>query len=380
MIGKSISHFKILEQIGSGGMGVVYKAEDINLKRPVALKFLHPALYLDTKAVERFIYEAQTASSLNHPNICTIYEIDKTDQDQFFIVMAYLEGETLRQKINSGHLETRQIINLSIQIANALAAAHSKEIYHRDIKPENIIVTTDNQAKILDFGLAKIGNVNLTAEQSTLGTLAYMSPEQLRSEKVDQRTDIWSLGIMTYEMITSKLPFNSDNEQVLFYSILNEQPAELHDLPGMNRSELNRILHQAFQKNRDDRYLTMLDLENDLRGFQRHTKEQKVARMSVTPSISPDISWKKGKWTLIVLLIIVILSGFYYLNIIEPESAKIAVLPFKNSIDSETADYWIEEVTDEINTRLNLLPGLEVNHYVKKFVKNNPFMSARKRT
>jgi serine/threonine protein kinase len=176
MIGKSISHFKILEQIGSGGMGVVYKAEDIYLKRPVALKFLHPALYLNKKSVERFLYEAQTASSLHHPNICTIHEIEKTEQDQFFIVMAYLDGETIRHKINAGSLGYEEAINLSIQIANGLSAAHSKKIYHRDIKPENIIVTADKQAKILDFGLAKMGNVNLTGYQSTLGTLSYMSP------------------------------------------------------------------------------------------------------------------------------------------------------------------------------------------------------------
>ena len=210
MIGKTISHYKILEKLGEGGMGVVYKAEDTKLQRTVAIKFLPPESTRDPEAKERFIHEARAASALDHPNICTIHEIDESE-GQTFIVMAYVEGQSLKEKIKAGPLKLAEVVGIGLQIAEGLKEAHDKNIIHRDVKPANIMVTTSGQTKIMDFGLAKLmGQTKLTKEETTLGTVAYMSPEQTRGEKVDHRTDIWSLGVVLYEMITGQLPFKGD--------------------------------------------------------------------------------------------------------------------------------------------------------------------------
>jgi len=223
--GTMVSHYRILEKFGGGGTGVVYKAEDIKLKRPVALKFLLPELTRDPEAKERFIHEAQAASALDHPNICTIYEINETEDEQMFIAMAYYEGETLEQKIEYGPLKLEEAIDIAIQVTEGLQEAHKKGIVHRDIKSANITVVTRGQVKIMDFGLAKLaGQAKLTEAGTTLGTAAYMSPEQTRGGEVDHRTDIWSLGVVLYEMVTGQLPFKGKYEQAVMYSILNEDP------------------------------------------------------------------------------------------------------------------------------------------------------------
>jgi eukaryotic-like serine/threonine-protein kinase len=215
MIGKTISHYKILEKLGGGGMGVVYKAEDLKLHRLVALKFLPPELTLDEEAKKRFVHEAEAASSLDHNNICVIHEIDETD-GQIFICMNYYEGETLKKKIEKGLLKIDEAADIALQIAKGLEKAHEKGIVHRDIKPANIFITSDGVVKILDFGLAKLmGYTVLTKVGETLGTTAYMSPEQSRGEKTDYRTDIWSFGIVLYEMVTGKLPFKGDYGQAV---------------------------------------------------------------------------------------------------------------------------------------------------------------------
>ncbi len=238
MIGQIISHYRIIEKLGEGGMGVVYKAEDTKLKRLVALKFLPPAFATDPTTKDRFIHEAQAASALQHSNICAIHEIDETmpapgepGEGQMYIVMDYYEGETLKLKIEKGKLKIEEAINYAIQIAQGLQKAHERGIIHRDIKPANIIITNDGEAKILDFGLAKLSTqTKLTKEGSTLGTVAYMSPEQTRGEAVDHRTDIWSLGIIIYEMLTGQLPFKGDYDQAIVYSILNTNPEPIQIL------------------------------------------------------------------------------------------------------------------------------------------------------
>ncbi|MEE9168113.1 MAG: serine/threonine-protein kinase, partial [bacterium] len=212
MIGKLISHYKILEELGRGGMGVVYKAEDTILKRMVALKFLPPHALGSDEEKARFVHEAQAAAALDHPNICTIYEIDEAD-GQTFIAMAYVPGQSLKEKIEAGPMELEESQNIAIQIADGLQAAHEKEIVHRDIKPANVMINEKGQAKIMDFGLAKLsGRTKLTITSTTLGTVAYMSPEQGRGQAVDHRSDIWSFGVILYEMFTGQMPFPGDYE------------------------------------------------------------------------------------------------------------------------------------------------------------------------
>ena len=214
MIGRTIFHYKILEKLGAGGMGVVYKAEDTKLKRTVALKFLPLEMTHDPQSKERFIHEAQAASALDHPHICTIHEINETEEGQLFIVMACYDGETLKDKIKDQRLKIKEAVDITVKIAEGLATAHEKGITHRDIKPANILITKDGMVKILDFGLAKLaGRAHLTLTGTTIGTVAYMSPEQALGQEVDQRSDIWSLGVVLYQMLSNQLPFMGDYEQ-----------------------------------------------------------------------------------------------------------------------------------------------------------------------
>jgi len=269
MIGKIVSHYKILEEIGSGGMGIVYKAEDTDLKRLVALKFLPPELTRDKEAKERLIREAQSASALDHPNICTIHEIGKTDDGQVFISMGYYEGDTLKDKISHGPLDVQQVIDISHQIAKGLMKAHEKGFIHRDIKPANIFITNDGIVKILDFGLAKLsGQTQLTKEGSTLGTVAYMSPEQARGETIDARSDIWSLGVVFYEMLSGQPPFKGEYEQAVIYSILNEEPDDLSELKIDFPNNLSIIITKLLSKEKQNRYSAITDFFNDLKRFR----------------------------------------------------------------------------------------------------------------
>ncbi len=270
MIGKTISHYKIIEKLGQGGMGIVYKAEDLKLERAVALKFLPPELTRDPEAKERFIQEARAASALDHPNICNIHEIDETEDGQLFIAMACYEGQTLKQQLADGPLSVDQAVNIAIQIGQGLSRAHEKGIVHRDIKTANIFITDRNEVKILDFGLAKLaGQAKLTKDSSTLGTVAYMSPEQCSGDKVDQRTDIWSLGVVLYEMISGQLPFRGDYEQAIIYSIINEEPEPLKDTKLLVPLELEHIVNRALKKDPEARYSTSTDVLKDLEKYQK---------------------------------------------------------------------------------------------------------------
>lgn len=308
MISKNVSHYKILKKIGEGGMGVVYRAEDTKLKRTVALKFLPSELTCDTEAKQRFIREAQTASSLDHPNICTIYQINETEDGQLYIVMACYEGRTLKEKLattppfpplskggSQGGVAISEAIDIAIQIAQGLAQAHEEGIIHRDIKPANIIVTNRGEVKILDFGLAKLaGQAQLTKDASTLGTVAYMSPEQLSGKEVNQHTDIWSLGVVLYELITGELPFKGDYEQAVIYSILNEVPKSIIEIREGLPLELETIVFKMLEKNSSKSYQTMMDIIMELRNVQTEIdgkkSEEKVKTLAVLPleNISPD--------------------------------------------------------------------------------------------
>jgi len=259
------SRYEVIEELGRGGMGVVYKAKDTKLKRTVALKFLSPELTRDSEAKERFIHEAQTASVLDHPNICTVHEIDE-DEGQMFISMAYIEGESLREKVKAGPLKLQEALDIAVQVTEGLHEAHEKGIVHRDIKSANIMVTDKGQAKIMDFGVAKlVGQTKFTRTGATMGTAAYMSPEQSRGEKVDHRTDIWSLGVVLYEMVIGQLPFRGDHEQAMMYSILNEEPEPMTGMRTGVPMELERIVNKALTKDPAARYQHTDDMLVDLR-------------------------------------------------------------------------------------------------------------------
>ena len=266
LVGQTVSHYNILEHLGGGGMGVVYKARDLKLDRPVALKFLPPELTRDQEAKQRFIHEAKAASALQHNNICVVHDIDETDDGQMFISMEYLEGETLKKKIERGPLPIAESIGLGIQVARGLVKAHSAGMVHRDIKPANIMVTKEGEAKIVDFGLAKLaGQTKITRAGSTLGTVAYMSPEQARGDEVDPRSDIWSLGVVLYEMIAGQPPFKSDYEHALVYSILNDEPRPITPLRSDTPSRLEEIVRKALAKEQSARYQHAQEVEEDLR-------------------------------------------------------------------------------------------------------------------
>jgi serine/threonine protein kinase len=272
MIGQTISHYKILEKLGEGGMGVVYKAHDTELDRDVALKFLPRDIALSEDERARFKHEAKAASALDHPNICTIHEIATTEDGQMFIVMGYYEGDSLSKKIEKGRIDVVDAVWIAIQIAEGLHAAHGKGIIHRDIKSSNIIVSDQGQVRILDFGLAhKKGLSKLTKTGTTVGTASYMSPEQAQGAKIDHRTDLWSLGVILYEMITGHLPFRGEHEAAILYSVVNEEPQSIQSIVPDASPELVHIIRRALEKDPGNRYQSAADLLIDLRRLKKDT-------------------------------------------------------------------------------------------------------------
>ena len=383
MTGKVILHYKILEKLGEGGMGVVYKAEDMKLKRLVALKFLPQYVTSSKEDLARFNQEAQSAAVLNHPNICTVYAIED-DKEGEFIAMEYIDGITLNKKISSFPLKINEAISYAIQIGEALQEAHSTGIVHRDIKSENIMVNSKNQIKVMDFGLAKLkGSIKLTKSSTTAGTLAYMAPEQIQGGDVDARSYIFSFGVVFFEMLTGNLPFRGEHDASMMYSIINEEPEPLQKyIPDAN-SDIIHIINRALEKDPEDRYQSMKDIVIELRRMQKHTgnvskkvlndmpapiEEKKII---VTPAsaegnkLLPDKSNKK-KWIIGLsaagILAVLIIGGFLLFNRSSATvlGKSIAVLPFKNLNGDKNDEYFSDGITEDITVELSQIGDLRV--------------------
>ncbi len=350
MIGKTISHYKILEKLGEGGMGVVYKAQDTKLDRIVALKFLPKSLLCDEESKQRFANEAKAASALDHPNICTVFEIDEVE-DECFISMAYIEGQNLKQRIELTPLKIDEAIDLAIQVADGLQQAHEKGIVHRDIKSGNIMITSKGQAKIMDFGLAKLaGQTRLTKTGATMGTMPYMSPEQAKGEKTDQRTDIWSLGVVLYEIVTGQLPFKSEYEQAVIYSIMNEEPEPMTGLRTGVPMELERIVSKALEKKKDDRYQHVEEMLVDLRRLKRDT-DKVLPKTPQKFQLPEDRERKKAQsrrliyGTLAVVMIILAIISIFFNKFIRKESFK-QIQPTHRQI-TFTGKVWFPSISPD---------------------------------
>jgi serine/threonine protein kinase len=391
MTGQTVSHYRILEKLGGGGMGVVYKAADTKLKRTVALKFLPEELAKDRQALERFQREAQAASALNHPNICTIHDIDEYE-GQPFIVMELLEGQTLKHRIAGKALKTDELLELAIQIADALDAAHSKGIVHRDIKPANVFVTNRGQAKILDFGLAKLtvgatrwvaqggrGDASplqdtptasiepehLTTPGVAMGTIAYMSPEQARGEELDARTDLFSFGAMLYEMATGKQAFSGTTFAVIFHAILSETPTSPVRLNPDVPAKMEEIINKALEKDRDVRYQHASDMRADLKRLKRDTASGRAVAAVSDRRAAMGTSPLQRRWWLVLGIGALLLAGlvgatlYLYSGRGRPIDS-IAVLPFANASNDPNTEYLSDGLTESLINSLSELPKLRV--------------------
>jgi len=329
MEGQQVGHYRIIEKIGEGGMGVVYRAEDTRLKRSVALKFLPPDLTRSAEARERFIHEAQAASALDHPNICTIYEIDETDEGQIYLVMGLYEGQTLREKITERPLKLEDAIEITSQIARGLARAHENGIIHRDIKPANIFITNGGEVRILDFGLAKLhGQTKLTLTGTTLGTVSYMAPEQATGAEADHRADIWSLGVLMYEMLTGQQPFRGEHEQAVIYSILNEEPEPITALRTGIPLDLEWVVQKTLRKDPLSRYQHIDEIPVDLGTISDHSPEIRARTASRETGRYRFRRWRsRPSRSLPFVAVLLLIVGYLLRGLIQQTSGTSAEAP-----------------------------------------------------
>src|ERR1700716_898006 len=389
MIGQTVSHYRILEKLGGGGMGVVYKAEDLRLGRHVSLKFLPEELSKEPLAIERFQREARAASSLNHPHICTIYDVDQYD-GQSFIVMEFLEGQTLKHRIEGRPLHIEQVPEYGHQMADALEAAHAKAIIHRDIKPANIFLTERGQIKLLDFGLAKllperkgIGSLthagavfnnttqdaHLTSTGVSMGTVCYMSPEQVRGQELDERTDLFSLGLVLYEMCTGQRAFTGNTSGVIFEAILNRAPAPPARLNPAIPIQLEQIIAKTLEKDRELRYRSASDLRADLQRLIRDTDSARAMPYTAGQASRDKLRrlWPHLVWSGVFAILLIL----FWLNVGnlrdrvfgaagQSRIESIAVLPFANLSNDPKTEYLSDGITETLINSLSQLPNLSV--------------------
>jgi non-specific serine/threonine protein kinase len=379
MIGKQILHYKIKEKLGEGGMGIVYLAEDAKLERTVAIKLLPQRISANADERERFKIEARAAAALNHPNIMTIHNIEEID-DEMFIVMEFVDGQELKEEVRSKKLEVGKIIGIALQIAGGLQAAHNKGIVHRDIKSANIMLTGEEQIKIMDFGLAKVqGSEQLTREGTTIGTAAYMSPEQASHEEVDTRSDIWSFGVILYEMLTGKLPFKGDYEAAILYDIVHANPESLQSVKPDIPQKLSEIVDRCLEKDKSKRYQSVSDIIEDIKSLQSDSKIMEESASSINSSShsisasidnsgsQPHTEFNKKRMILIassLAVIVLIISIFFFSDksdsdVVVSDKKMLVVLPFKNLGVAEQ-EYFADGITGEITSRLSGLSGLGV--------------------
>ena len=368
MIGKTISHYKILEKLGEGGMGVVYEAEDLKLKRRVALKFLSPHATGTDVQRARFAHEALAAAGLDHPSICTIYEIDEAD-GQVFIAMALIDGESLEDRIVSGPLKVEETIDIAIRVADGLAAAHEKGIIHRDIKPGNIMITASGRLKIMDFGVARFSEfTTLTSPGATVGTVPYMSPEQATGGDLDGRTDIWSLGAVLYEMLAGLRPFKGDSSPAVVYSIVKEEPEPITGLRTGIPIELERIVFKAMAKDPDERYQSAVDLLADLRALRRRLglgSETGSAVTHQTTSRGTRTKQKRGAWLLTTAFVVAaVLTGVVIVKLrgappkVDPDL--VVVVALENQTGDPSLDHLSHAVAERITQGLSRTGAVQV--------------------